>query len=106
MDFENDLADELATANGYTIGGATLANVTWTYDTGTDQVRLDFDDFGWTFSADVTWRYGVIWINTAGADTTDPLLLLLDWGSSQTLSGVYTVTLDAAGIFGFDFGSF
>lgn len=102
-DFEADLTNELSTANGYTVGGVTLTNVTWSFDAASDQIRLDFDDPSWTFSADQTWRYGVVWINTAGADTTDPLLLLLDWGSSQTVQGVYTLTLDSAGIYALDF---
>jgi hypothetical protein len=102
-DFEADLTDELTTAVGYTVGGVTLTNVTWSHDATTDQIRLDFDDPSWTFTgAGPTWRYGVVWINTAGADTTDPLLLLLDWGASQTVSGVYTITLDAAGIYAID----
>lgn len=102
-DFEADLTNELSTANGYTVGGVTLTNVVWNYDSGTRQIRLDFDDPSWTFSADQTWRYGVVWINTAGADTTDPLLLLLDWGSSQTFQGVLTVPIATAGIYAIDF---
>lgn len=102
MDFYNDLTNELSTASGYTAGGVTLASVAMTYDTGTDQIRLDFADPSWTFSGSVTWRYGVIYIDTAGASTTDPLLLLLDWGTSQTVSGVYTVTVDTTGIYAID----
>lgn len=102
-DFQSTLTNEVANGSGYTTGGVTLANVAMTYDTASDQVRLDYDNFAWTFTADTAWRYGVHWVNTAGAATTDPLLLLLDWGSSQTVSGTYTVTLDAAGIFAIDF---
>lgn len=101
-DFYNDLTNELATANGYTAGGVTLTGVAMTYDTATDQIRLDFADPSWTFSSSVTWRYGIVYIDTAGASTTDPLLLLLDWGSSQTVSGVYTITVDATGIYAID----
>lgn len=102
-DFQNDLTDELGTALGYTAGGVTLTNVALSYDSATDQIRLDFDDPGWTFTgAGPTWRYGVVWINTAGAASTDPLMLLLDWGASQTVSGVYSITVDTAGIYAFD----
>lgn len=101
-DFYDDLTNELSTANGYTSGGASLASPAFTYDTATDQIRLDFTDPSWTFSSSVTWRYGVGWINTAGAASTDPLMLLLDWGSSQTVSGVYSVTIDATGLYAFD----
>lgn len=102
-DFYNDLTNELATASGYTAGGVTLATPAVTYDSASDQVRFDFGDPSWTFSANVTWRYGVAYIDTAGAATTDPLMLLLDWATSQTVSGAYTVTIDPAGLFAIDF---
>lgn len=103
-DFYNDLTNELATAVGYTSGGVTLTGVALAYDAASDQVRLDFADPSWTFTgAGPTWRYGVVYVDTAGASSTDPLLLLLDWGSSQTVSGTYTITVDATGIFSIDF---
>lgn len=102
-DFYNDLTNELATASGYTAGGVTLSGIAFSYDATSDQVRLDFSDPSWTFSGSVTFRYGVAYIDTAGASTTDPLMLLLDWGASQTVSGVYTITVDATGIYAIDF---
>jgi hypothetical protein len=102
-DFEADLTNELATANGYTVGGVTIGSVAMTYDSATDQIRLDSADPSWTFSANVTFRYAVWWIDTAGADTTDPLLLLLTWDADQTVQGVYTLQLDPAGIYAIDF---
>jgi hypothetical protein len=102
-DFYNDLTNELATASGYTAGGVTLTGVALAYDAASDQVRLDFNDPAWTFSSSVTWRYGVAYIDTAGASTTDPLMLLLDWGTSQTVSGAYTITVDPTGIYAIDF---
>lgn len=103
QDFQDDLTNEVAGGTGYSV--ATLTNVTLSHDATTDQIRLDFDDVQWTFSSDTSWRYGVVWINTAGAASTDPLLLLLDWGSTQTVQGVYTITLDSTGIYAFDFGT-
>lgn len=103
MNFYSDLTNEVATASGYTAGGAALAAPTFTYDSATDQVRLDFTDPSWTFSASVSWRYGVAWIDTAGASTTDPVMLLLDWGSTQTVSGTYTITIDPTGLYAIDF---
>jgi hypothetical protein len=102
-DFFDDATNQLSAANGYS--RQTLTNVALSHDATTDQIRLDFDDVQWTFSADQTWRYGVVAVDTGGADSTDPLLLLLDWGTNQTVNGVYTITLDATGIFAFDFGS-
>lgn len=102
-DFYDDITNELATASGYTSGGATLASPAVTYDSATDQVRFDFTDPSWTFSASVTWRYGPVRIDTAGANSTDPLMVLLDWGTSQTVSGAYSIQIDPAGLFAIDF---
>lgn len=103
MDFANDLTNELTTAVGYTAGGVTLTGVAMTYDSATDQIRLDFNDPSWTFTgAGPTWRYAVVSIDTAGATSTDPLLLWLDWGSSQTVSGAYSIAVDPTGIYAID----
>lgn len=98
-DFFDDMStNELANGSGYTTLGATLAGKTITYDSASDQTRWDANDVSWTFTAGKTWRYGVMWINTAGASTTDPLYALLTWDSNQTVSTAYTLQWDAAGI--------
>lgn len=98
-DFRDDFtANELANGNGYTTGGVTLTSVTWSYDAASDQIRLDFDDPSWTFTASKTWRYGIIYIDTAGADSTDPVIAWLDWGADQTVNTPYTLTIDPAGL--------
>lgn len=97
-DFFNDATGEVANGDGYTTGGATLASKTITYDSASDQVRWDAADVSWTFVASKTWRYGVMWIDTAGASTADPLYALLTWDSNQTVSTAYTLQWDAAGI--------
>lgn len=98
-DFRDDFtAAELASGNGYTTGGVTLTTVAWSYDSASDEVRLDFDDVAWTFTAGKTWLYGLLFINTAGADSTDTLVALLTWDTSQTVSTAYTLTINAAGL--------
>lgn len=98
-DFRNDFtAAEVANGNGYTTGGVTVTSVTWSYDSASDQVRLDFADPSWTFTASKTWRYGVLYIDTAGADSTDTLVGLLTWDSNQSVSTAYTLTIDSAGL--------
>lgn len=98
-DFRDDFtAAELANGNGYTTGGVTLTTVATSYDSASDQVRLDFDDVSWTFTASKTWRYGIVYIDTAGADSTDPVIGLLTWDSNQSVSTVYTLTIDSAGL--------
>lgn len=97
-DFFSDVTNEV-TGTGYTAGGATLASKTSTYDTASDQIRLDAADVQWT-SSTITARYGVIWYDTAGADTTDPLLGLVNFESDvSTTAGTFQITWDATGVF-------
>lgn len=103
MTFQSDLTNEVASGSGYTTGGVTLSGLALTYDATSDQVRWDFTDPAWTFTGAVSWRYGVVWIDTAGASTTDPLMFLLDWGTTNTVSTAYTLTLDPAGLYAIDF---
>jgi len=97
-DFYNDATNELAGGSGYTAGGETAGSKTITYDTGSDQIRWDLADITWTFTASKTWRNGVLYIDTAGASTTDPLYAKLVWDSDQTVSTAYTLQFDAAGL--------
>ena len=99
-DFFNDATNEISGANGY--AQQTLGSKTITYDSASDQVRFDCADITFSFSAGNTWRYGVVWVDTAGASTTDPLYGLLTWDSNQTVSTTYTLTIDAAGLFFWD----
>lgn len=103
MDFQNDLTNEVATASGYTAGGVTLATNSLTYDTASDQIRWDWTvDPTWTFSAGVSWQYGVVLNSTPGTSATNNLMFLLNWGSTQTVSGVYTITIDPTGLYAID----
>lgn len=95
-DFFNDATNELGGGAGYTV--QTLGTKAITYDTASDQVRWDAADVTYSFSGSNTWRHGVMWIDTAGASTTDPLYALLTWDSDQTVSTTYTLQWDPAGI--------
>jgi hypothetical protein len=98
-DFRDDFtAFELSNALGYTTGGVTLTNPLISYDATSHQVRFDCDDVAFPFSGSRTWRYGIVYENTAGADSTDPLLGLLTWDVNQTVSTPYTLTIDPAGL--------
>lgn len=100
-DFFNDVTNEV-TGTGYTAGGATLASKTSTYDTATDQIRLDAADTSWTTST-ITARRAVLWNDTAGASSTDPVVGWVDFGADvSTTAGTFQITWDATGIVVYD----
>jgi len=90
-----DLSSEVS-GTGYTSGGATLTNVTWT-NSGTTAV-LDADDPSWT-TATITARYAVIYKSGTANSLTNPLVCLLDFGADKGVTGgTFTVNFNAAGI--------
>lgn len=68
-------ANEVATGNGYTTGGVTLASPVATNTT------IDFDDVLWT-SLTKTFRYGVCYKSGSGGGLTNPLLFYILFDSA------------------------
>lgn len=97
-DFFNDISGTEITGTGYTAGGFTFANKTSTYDSPTDQVRLDNTvDPNWTTST-LSSTDAAVWVDTAGASSTDPIYGEIDFGATvSTTAGTMTVALDATG---------
>lgn len=92
--YSNVSGDEVADGSGYTSGGQTLQNVTWSRDGGT--VTFDANDPVWT-SATFDAAYGVIYDDTS---TNDLLVCLIDFGGNKSVSsGTFTVHFHADGIF-------
>lgn len=97
-DFFNDITNEV-TGTGYTAGGATLTSVTWAYTSGTNTWKFDAADTSWA-SSTITARYAIIYVDTAGASSTDPLIAYVDFGADvSTTAGTFTITWESAGIF-------
>lgn len=97
-----DLTNELATLNGYTSGGATLAGVTWTQATTT--TTFDCTDPTWTASGGSIgpFRIGVIRASGTLNGHIDPLVCycLLDTADiTVTDTNTFTIQLNASGIF-------
>lgn len=86
------VANELATAGGYTAGGATLASKAVTQAATT---KWDAADVAWT-SASFTAAHAVIYDDTVA---NDPLICSIDFGGNQTVvSGTFTIQFHADGI--------
>ena len=95
-DFFNDATNEVV-GTGYTAEGIALTSPTITYDTTTDQVRLDAADVSWTTST-ITARYAVVY-KDSGTPTTSPLICYFDFGSNQsTTAGTFAINWATDGI--------
>lgn len=83
---------ELSTANGYTSGGSSIANV-GTRSTGT--FTLAATDVVFTASGGTIgpFRYAIIY-NDTPTSPADPLIAYYDYGSSITLNDTETFTVD------------
>lgn len=91
---------EVASGNGYTTGGATLANVVVNTVT-TNDAAFDADDATWTASGGaITASYGILYSST---DANSPPLALIDFGGSQSAGDgtQFKVVWNASGIFTF-----
>lgn len=99
-DFFNDITNELSTANGYTAGGATLSASAPTYDTASNEIRLDAADVSWTATeSGITARYAIVYKST-GSAATSPLLGYVDFGGNNTAAAgsKFNIEWDATGV--------
>jgi hypothetical protein len=96
-DFWDDATNEIA-GTGYSTPGWVMTGKSTTYDTGTNETRLDGADASWT-TASFTARIAVVFSDTAGATTTDPVLTYVDFGGDETVaSGTFSIVWDATGV--------
>lgn len=97
-DFWDDLqASEVANGNGYTTGGQTLTTFSVSYDAATNRHRFRATAPAWTATGAGFSAVGaVIYEDTGGAASTDPILVVIDFGATETASngGTFTVSLD------------
>jgi hypothetical protein len=96
-DFVSDVVANEVTGTGYTADGATLGSKTATYDTASDQMRLDAADTSWTTST-ITASEAVVYKDT-GTDATSPLIAGLDFEANvSSTAGTFQITWDSTGI--------
>lgn len=97
-DFWDDATNEV-TGTNYSSGGVTISgSATVTYDTGTDEIRLDAADAVWTTATISSIRYAVVYEDTAGASSTDPLIAYFDLGAQSVTAANFTVQWDSTGV--------
>lgn len=101
-DYWDDATNEVS-GSGYTTPGFTNTTSAVSIDSASDEVRMDMDDSIWS-SASFTARIAVVYHNSAGATSTDPLLSYVDFGGDETVSsGTFTITWDSTGVMKIDY---
>lgn len=91
---------EVANANGYTTGGASLANVAVTTVT-TNDAMFDADDVTWTASGGaIAASYAILYNDT---DANDPPVAFIDFGGSESAGAGtdFKIVWNASGILSF-----
>lgn len=93
-EFFSDVTNELATLNGYTAGGAALANKTTTYVGASNKTVHSADQTLFTASGGNIgpFRYAVVRKDT-GAAGTSPLISYIDFGADQTINDGLTFAI-------------
>lgn len=80
-----------ASGTGYTAGGYSFTGETVSYDTGTNEIRLNAENAVWS-SSSFSAQYAVVYEDTGGASSTDPLISWVDFGGTETVSsGTFTI---------------
>ena len=90
---KTDIVGDEISGTGYTAGGETLTNVTWSKSGST--VTFDADDVIWSDST-FTARYAVIYDST----NEDYLVCLFDFnGNHSFVTATFTIEINSSGIF-------
>ena len=95
-DFWNDATNEV-TGTNYVTKGVALSGKAITYDSATDETRLDANDPTFT-NITVTGIRKAVFFKDTGVSSTSPLLWIFDFGADQTVAGAdFIIQLDATG---------
>ena len=84
--------------SGYTSLGATVGNGTISYDSASNEVRIDFADPTWTTATFSASSMVVYWRSAGGTTTSWPMIQYVEFGSTQTVSsGTFSYQVPATG---------
>jgi hypothetical protein len=100
-EFWSDVSgNEVGASGTYSAGGSTLASKTSTQTAGTYTFDAA-DPTAWT-GATIAAAGCVVYQDTAGAATTDPVIAYLDFGGTITsTAGTFTLVFNGSGIFSY-----
>lgn len=96
--FFSDIGSEIGATGTYSAGGATLTGTAVTQDNTNDRAVYDANDVQWT-GVTSAFQYAIIRKDT-GVDATSPVIAVLDYGSTQTVTNaVVDIAFPASGVF-------
>lgn len=84
-------------ATGYTAGGQTCTGVTYSTTNLVSSLSLTIP--AWTSATWTTATMAVVYDSTSGTNTTEPILLVIDFGGAQSVTaGTFTITLSSPAV--------
>lgn len=96
--YVSDVTGEVS-GSGYTAGGQALANVSESYDAGSDTTVVDAGDPSWDATGGSLSASGAVFYVDTGTASTSPILAVWDFGGEQTATNApFTVNIDSSGI--------
>lgn len=99
----SQITGEPSTANGYTVGGAALANPNWDWSSGSEFTRFDADDVPWAASGGSIGPVtgAVIYNSSTASPNTNRLVCYVDFGGAVTIndSSQFKLTFHTDGVF-------
>ena len=96
QEFIDDVSTNEVSGTNYTAGGATLASVTVTIDTGTDTVKLDCNDVTYTNITISNAKYVAYYVDT-GTPGTSPIINIATFATTEDRTAQDLVLEIAAG---------
>lgn len=99
--YANVSASELATANGYTVGGQALSGVTVTEDDTDDRLEVTWSNLSWTASsAGITSCALIIFDDTPTTPTADPIVMCIEFGEDGFAEAGSTFVVKSIAFYG------
>src|SRR5512139_558935 len=98
-DYRNDVTNEVSPSGNYAAGGVALQNVSVTYDSASNEVRIVWSPDPAFSNATITARTAVIYKSRGGASSADELVAYCTEATDITsTAGTFTIDLPTTAV--------